>query len=74
MTRTEDYERIMSQALQALCLTRDYVGEDALPAIAGWEWYDAGRNLEAEIPDDRWANEFRQRVAADKRKRGETVL
>lgn len=51
-----------SRALRALCFTRDYVGEDTLPAIKGWEWYDAGKLLAEAIPEDRWATEFYQRV------------
>lgn len=26
---------------RALCLTREYVGAEMLPAIPGWSWYDA---------------------------------
>jgi hypothetical protein len=29
------------QAREALRLTREYVGEDRLPAIEGWSWFDA---------------------------------
>ena len=28
-------------ALEAFRLTREYVGEELLPAIPGWSWYDA---------------------------------
>lgn len=53
---------LFSRALRAICLTRDYVGEDLLPAVDGWEWYDAGKALAKEIPDDVWAEEFRKRT------------
>ena len=33
---------VLSRALRAICLTRDYVGEEMLPPIKGWEWYDTG--------------------------------
>ena len=37
------------QAREALRLTREYVGEDALPAIEGWSWYDADNALRTAI-------------------------
>jgi hypothetical protein len=49
--------------LRAICLTRDYVGEDLLPAIKGWEWFDVGTAIAKEIPNDEWAEQFRIRVA-----------
>ena len=55
-------EQLLSKALKALCLTRDYVGEDLLPAIKGWEWYDAGIAIAKQIPNDEWAMQFRLRV------------
>ena len=33
------------QAREAFHLTREYVGEDALPAFKGWSWYDADNAL-----------------------------
>lgn len=68
---SEDNEKLLSDALKALCLTRDYVGEDMLPAIPGWEWYDVGRQIETLIPDDTWADQFRVRITADRRRREE---
>jgi hypothetical protein len=53
---------LFSRALRAICLTRDYVGEQLLPAIEGWEWYDAGVELMNAIPDDEWAEQFRLRT------------
>ena len=32
---------VLVMAKEALRLTREYVGEDMLPAIKGWSWYDA---------------------------------
>lgn len=55
---------LLSLALRALCLTRDYVGEHLLPPIDGWEWYDVGRRIAAAIPEDKWAREFNARVLA----------
>lgn len=52
----------LSFALRALCLTRDYVGEKTLPAIKGWEWYDAGVAICKLIPDDPWAAQFQKRI------------
>lgn len=62
MTISDEMRPLLSQALRSLCLTRDYVGEDLLPAIDGWEWYEAGKALSSAIPNDEWAEEFRKRV------------
>jgi hypothetical protein len=61
---------LFSRALRAICLTRDYVGEQLLPAIEGWEWYDAGVELMNAIPDDEWAEQFRLRTQPGKGGRG----
>jgi len=53
---------LLSDALKAICLTRDYVGEDTLPALEGWSWYDAGKKIADAISEDEWACEFRKRV------------
>jgi len=45
-------------ALRAICLTRDYVGEETLPAIKGWEWFDAGNKIAKIIPDSFWTKQF----------------
>jgi len=34
-------EGAVQELAQAIRLTREYVGEDVLPAIEGWSWYDA---------------------------------
>ena len=61
-----DTNALLSVALRALCLTRDYVGEKTLPAIDGWEWYEAGKAIAEKIPDDEWAIQFYLRVAKTK--------
>jgi hypothetical protein len=63
---SEDETTLLSGALRALCLTRDYVGEQLLPAIDGWDWYDAGKAISEAIPDDEWAHEFRLRTQVEK--------
>jgi hypothetical protein len=55
-------DELLSKALRAICFTRDYVGEDLLPAIEGWEWYDAGLVISKAIPDDEWAKQFKARI------------
>jgi len=38
------YERqseALNLALEAFRHTREYIGEDLMPAIEGWSWYDA---------------------------------
>lgn len=55
-------KQLLSLALRALCLTRDYVGEGLLPAIKGWDWFDAGCKIASAIPDDEWTREFHLRV------------
>jgi len=52
----------LSRALRAICLTRDYVGDQKLPAVEGWDWYDAGVEISALIPDDPWARDFARRI------------
>ena len=71
-TRMTDRE-LFSNTLKALCLTRDYVGEELLPAIPGWEWYDIGLAIAGRIPDDEWAEQFRLRVEPSLRKHENTV-
>jgi len=53
---------LLSKALRAICLTRDYVGGEILPAIEGWEWYDAGMAISEAIPQDEWSEQFHARV------------
>ncbi len=42
---------LCTQASEALRLTREYVGEEMLPAIPGWSWYDATVALGKVIPE-----------------------
>lgn len=58
----EEKSSILSEALQALCLTRDYVGEDVLPAIDGWSWFDAAKSISKAIPSDEWVTQFAYRA------------
>lgn len=51
----------LERTLQAICLTRDYVGAGILPAQEGWEWYEAGKMAAALIPDSEWAKQFELR-------------
>jgi hypothetical protein len=37
----QDSYLVIQQLCEALRLTREYVGEDVLPALPGWAWYDA---------------------------------
>ncbi len=53
---------LLSDALRAICLTRDYVGDDLLPPIEGWEWFDTGQKIAKKIPIDEWAAQFKIRV------------
>lgn len=45
MTTDDRLRTLADQMYEALRLTREYVGEyvgeDVLPAIKGWSWYDA---------------------------------
>ena len=58
----EKTKEVLSKALRAICLTRDYVGEEYLPPIEGWEWFDAGNMIKELIPDDEWVKQFDLRV------------
>jgi hypothetical protein len=33
-------ERLVADGVEAFRLTREYLGEDALPAVEGWAWFD----------------------------------
>ena len=59
---------LLSKALRAICLTRDYIGEERLPALMGWEWYDAGMLIAQKIPEDEWTEQFLLRVESDFRR------
>lgn len=45
-------ETAVAELAQAIRLTREYVGEELLPPIEGWSWYDAlRRHAPHELPD-----------------------
>jgi hypothetical protein len=63
-----DFYALLSAALRALCLTRDYLGEESLPALPGWEWFDAGNTLASCLSNStdpihyEWVDQFHKRV------------
>lgn len=51
--RIEELETARMGLAQAIRLTREYVGADVLPAVKGWDWYDALRRWAPDtLPDD----------------------
>lgn len=40
LDRIDALEATVAAGVEAFRLTRDHVGEDALPAIEGWSWFD----------------------------------
>ena len=34
------YAQLLADGIKAFRWTREYVGEDTLPAIVGWSWFD----------------------------------
>lgn len=48
--RVRAAESMALRLAEALRLTREYVGEEALPAIEGWSWYDALEAYKAATP------------------------
>lgn len=43
------FEEIVSEGIEAVRLTREYVGEEVLPEIEGWSWYDWIQKAEAAL-------------------------
>lgn len=41
-----DWKATAEMMAEALRLTREYVGEDKLPALPGWSWFDAMQQYE----------------------------
>jgi hypothetical protein len=41
VTGRPDWKAVAGQLAEAIRLTREYVGEVALPAVEGWSWFDA---------------------------------
>ena len=61
---------VIERTIEAIRLTREYVGEGLLPPIKGWSWYDAVLELtdiisdtEATIPEwcdyEQWVAKWR---------------
>ena len=67
-------DKLLSKSLRAICLTRDQVGCDLLPAVKGWEWFDVGTEISEYIYKDRWAREFKKRVNFDKAKKVHAIF
>jgi len=42
----KDLIEALEQCVEALRLTREYVGEEMLPPLEGWSWYDATVNAQ----------------------------
>jgi hypothetical protein len=49
MARIAQLEDAARKARDALHWTREYVGEDRLPAVPGWSWFDATNALDAAL-------------------------
>lgn len=74
-------KKMLRRAVRAMCLTRDYVGEDMLPARPGWEWYDTCSAIVGNFDIGDWGEDFRIRVnlyksrlLSDKFKNGDWVF
>jgi hypothetical protein len=44
--RVQELEDALAKCLVAFQLTREYVGEDVLPELPGWSWFDAVQNAD----------------------------
>lgn len=66
----ESKDRLLSLALRAICLTRDYVGDGLMRPFKGWDWFDAGMEISAEIPDDEWSRQFHARLVDESKASG----
>lgn len=51
------YYSLLEGALQAFCLTYEYLSYP-LPPIDGWSWYDAALEIANEIPESIWSKRF----------------
>lgn len=40
---------LLAQGVEAMRLTREYVGVDTLPAVSGWSWFDWCESAKAAI-------------------------
>ncbi|MFJ4735237.1 hypothetical protein ACIP6V_23685 [Streptomyces sp. NPDC088770] len=69
--RIRALETAVAELARALRLTREYVGEDVLPAVEGWSWYDALRRHaphELAAADEAYAGTFAGQLASLKKK------
>lgn len=49
MSRVQELEAVLDEARTAIRWTREYAGEDMLPALPGWEWFDVTQKIDALI-------------------------
>ncbi|WP_326804916.1 hypothetical protein OIE49_29465 [Streptomyces sp. NBC_01788] len=69
--RIRALDTAVAELAQALRLTREYVGEDVLPAVEGWSWYDALRRHaphELAAADEAYADTIAGQLASLKKK------
>ncbi|MFJ2719416.1 hypothetical protein [Streptomyces sp. NPDC087437] len=74
--RIRALEAAVAELAQALRLTREYVGEDVLPAAEGWSWYDAlRRHVPHEITaaDESHADSFAGRLSSLKKQTADAL-
>ena len=45
-------ETLLAEGIEAFRLTREYVGEDTLPALPGWSWFDWTEKALAALRDE----------------------
>ena len=45
-------EALLAEGIEAFRLTREYVGEDTLPALPGWSWFDWTEKARAALRDE----------------------
>jgi hypothetical protein len=46
---TASMEALVAEGIEAVRLTREYVGEEVLPEIEGWSWYDWTQKAKAAL-------------------------
>lgn len=62
LVNNEELKKLISKLVRAIVFTRDYAEPNLnLPAIEGWEWFDACKLAQIVIPDDQWIKEFEKR-------------
>ena len=50
--RCDKMEALVAEGIEAIRLTREYVGEEMLPEIEGWSWYDWTQKAKAALQSD----------------------